>query len=219
MKKSMYSLMLSEEVVERVDRIAAEKQTTRSNLINQILAEYVSLKTPEKRADDIVRRLSETLERDSGLILLAQPRNSMAFSIKTTLAVSYQPAVLYEILLSRTPKTSPGKLRVVVRTRSTPLLVTLTRFLEVWMGLETVYLKDRMPEGFSLYSMESGKFVRHFVPAADGAGREEDYADAIRCYVTVFDKFLKEYITGVRRETDAVERDYLACLENGSLRI
>ena len=218
MKKNMYSLMLSEEVVERVDALAAEKQTTRSNLINQILAEYVSLKTPEKRAVDIVRRITETMERESGLILLEQ-KNAMAFSIKTTLAVSYRPTVLYEILLSRTPQTSPGKLRVVIRTQSTQLLMTLTRFFEVWMGLETAYIRSRLPEGFSLYSMENGKFVRHFVPAAGGAGQEENYADAIRSYVSVFDRFLKNYITGACTDTGAMERDYAARLRDGSLRI
>lgn len=47
MKKNMYSLMLAEKVVQAIDRLASEKGTNRSNLINQILAEYVSLTTPE----------------------------------------------------------------------------------------------------------------------------------------------------------------------------
>ena len=38
MKKSMYSLMLSEDVIRAVDKLAAEQATNRSNLVYQILA-------------------------------------------------------------------------------------------------------------------------------------------------------------------------------------
>ena len=37
MKKTLYSLMLSDEVVREADRLAHQKGTNRSNLINQIL--------------------------------------------------------------------------------------------------------------------------------------------------------------------------------------
>lgn len=48
MKKSVYSVVLSDEVIAKVDRIAYMNNTNRSNMINQILADYVSLTTPEK---------------------------------------------------------------------------------------------------------------------------------------------------------------------------
>ena len=53
MKKTMYSLMLAEDVIREIDRLAAEKNTNRSNLVNQILAEYVSMTTPEKHVQNI----------------------------------------------------------------------------------------------------------------------------------------------------------------------
>ena len=49
----MYSLMLAEDVIREVDRLAAENRTNRSNLVNQILAEYVSLVTPEMHIRNI----------------------------------------------------------------------------------------------------------------------------------------------------------------------
>ena len=55
MKKTLYSLMLSEEVVREVDALAHRLGTNRSNLINQILADYVSVTTPERRINDIFR--------------------------------------------------------------------------------------------------------------------------------------------------------------------
>ena len=46
-KKSMYSIMLMDSVVEAVDRAAYLNGTNRSNLINQILAEHLGVETPE----------------------------------------------------------------------------------------------------------------------------------------------------------------------------
>lgn len=46
--KSVYSLVLADDVVEAIDRLAYSMNTSRSNLINQILAERVQLLTPEK---------------------------------------------------------------------------------------------------------------------------------------------------------------------------
>lgn len=48
--KSVYSLVLADDVVEAIDRLAYSMNTSRSNLINQILAERVQLLTLKKNA-------------------------------------------------------------------------------------------------------------------------------------------------------------------------
>ena len=53
MKKSVYSLVLSDDVVEAVDRAAYQNGLSRSAMVNQILADYVSYTTPEKRMREI----------------------------------------------------------------------------------------------------------------------------------------------------------------------
>lgn len=53
MSKSVYSVVLMDDVVDAVDRLAYEAGTNRSNMINRILAEYVQLATPEQRMQDI----------------------------------------------------------------------------------------------------------------------------------------------------------------------
>ena len=53
MKKTLYSLMLNEEVVREVDALAHRMGTNRSSLINRILAEYVGYTTPEQRINDV----------------------------------------------------------------------------------------------------------------------------------------------------------------------
>ena len=46
MKKTLYSLMLSEEVMREIDALAHKMGTNRSNLVNMILAEKVEMRTP-----------------------------------------------------------------------------------------------------------------------------------------------------------------------------
>ena len=54
MKKNVYSLVLSEDVVHEIDKLAYQRGTNRSNMVNQILAEYASLITPEKRMSHLL---------------------------------------------------------------------------------------------------------------------------------------------------------------------
>ena len=62
MGKSVYSLVLMDEVVDAIDQMAYRNNTSRSNLINQILAEHVSLATPEKRMKDVFTSLEQFMD-------------------------------------------------------------------------------------------------------------------------------------------------------------
>ena len=59
MKKTLYSLMLNEEVVREIDRMAHRMGTNRSALINQILADYTSVVTPERRIENIFHEIKQ----------------------------------------------------------------------------------------------------------------------------------------------------------------
>lgn len=62
MGKSVYSIVLSDEVVQAVDEMAYRMNTSRSNLINQLLAERVSLTTPEMRMREIFSLVGQALD-------------------------------------------------------------------------------------------------------------------------------------------------------------
>ena len=62
MSKSVYSVVLMDDVVDAVDRLAYEAGTNRSNMINRILAEYVQLATPEQRMQDIFSSICQRAE-------------------------------------------------------------------------------------------------------------------------------------------------------------
>ena len=53
-KRSTYSVVLMDDVVAAIDALAAQMGTSRSNLMNQILAEHVCCITPEKRMRSIL---------------------------------------------------------------------------------------------------------------------------------------------------------------------
>ena len=69
MSKSVYSIVLMDEVVEAVDRLAYEAGTNRSNMINRILAEYAQMATPEQRIQDIFSSIEEVVSRQNALQL------------------------------------------------------------------------------------------------------------------------------------------------------
>ncbi len=108
MKKSLYSLSLMDSVVAEIDRLAARQGTSRSNLVNQILADYASMMTPEKRIDSIFRRI-ETLAQQGDLIPYFTP-NQRTMSLKSSLEYKYRPTIRYELQLYRVPEGAIGEL-------------------------------------------------------------------------------------------------------------
>lgn len=218
MKKTMYSLMLAEEVVREIDRLAAEKGTNRSNLINQILAEYVSLTTPEKHVSNIFDFIENMIGKMDGFLLHAQP-NDMTMSIKSSLQYHYRPTIRYEVEMYRMPDSTIGQLKIIFRTQSPELLVGLTRFFKLWMRLEDIYIKQYFPKDAIRYGMENGKFLRTFALPNDLEYSEEQIANAISNYIATFDEMLKSFLAEKYSSTQEMEQCYLAYLNSGVLLI
>ena len=86
MKKSVYSLVLMDDVVKAIDDMAYKLNTSRSNLINQILAEHVSFKTPESLIKDVFDCMRTIM--DNHFQIQGQSSNAMLF-IKSPLRYKY----------------------------------------------------------------------------------------------------------------------------------
>ena len=67
-KKSVYSIVLSDRVVEQVDALAYENGMSRSAMINHILAEQLSLTTPEQQMRSIAITATNDAPRLAALI-------------------------------------------------------------------------------------------------------------------------------------------------------
>ncbi len=98
MKKTLYSLMLSEEVMREIDALAHKMGTNRSNLVNMILAEKVEMRTPEQQMNDIFSGIEQLLASSRELIPLFAP-NTQRVTVRSSLEYKYHPTVRYEVEL------------------------------------------------------------------------------------------------------------------------
>ena len=83
MKKSVYSLVLMDSVVKAVDEQAYRLGTSRSNLINQILAEHLCCVTPEMRMREIFDSVTEMISEN---FQIQQQGSASLMTLKTALA-------------------------------------------------------------------------------------------------------------------------------------
>ncbi len=218
MKKIMYSLMLAEDVIEKIDRLAEEKNTNRSNLVNQILAEYVSLTTPEKHVQNIFDIIEGLIGHRDDYMFFSQP-NDMTMSIKSSLQYHYRPTIRYEVEMYRTPSQTIGQLKIIFRTTSSSLLVELTRFFKIWIQMENIYIKHFFAKDAIQYGLENGRFLRTFAVPNDSDYTEEQIGNAISQYIATFDEMLKSYLAGQFSDTQDIESRYLQYLNSGVLLI
>ena len=214
MKKNMYSLMLSGSVVEEIDRLAAEQGTNRSNLVNQILAEYVSLTTPEKRIQSVFDVIERALESREHFLLFNEP-NDLTLSIKSALQDRYRPTIRYEVEMYRMPEKTIGLLKVLFRTQAPELLMDMTAFFRLWIRLETLYIHNLYSGSQVEYTLEDGRFTRTFVLPDQTEYDAEQTGQAISGYIAMFDELLKGYLSGKYRSETELENRYLEYLNSG----
>ena len=191
MNKSVYSLALMDKVVEEVDKLAYSMNTSRSNLINQILAERVCCVTPENRMRTIFDYVNKLMDGMGSFKVQMQPSDSM-ISIRSILSYKYNPTIRYSIELYRNSHPVMGKLKVSLRTQS------------------------RVDS-----EIDNGKYVRRFrLQEGMDEDDEEQVGEAIAQYVEAFDTGLKAYFSrqGDGDEARAeMERSYLRSLKEGLL--
>ncbi|MCR5718057.1 MAG: hypothetical protein K6F80_03355 [Oscillospiraceae bacterium] len=197
MHKSIYSLVLADDVIAAVDQMAYQLHTSRSNLINQILAERLSCVTPEMRMQAVFSRM----EALAGSFRILEQTSAHMLSLQSQLDYKYKPTVQYYVELYRVPKDGEdGRLRVQLRTQNQTLIAVLEQFFRLWMMWEERYLPDAAG---TVYRIAPGRLERSIRnPQAD----EETLGELIGAYVRTFDKFLKAYFAGIACPQETAER-------------
>ncbi len=152
MKKSVYSLVLSDDVVAAVDRVAYQQGISRSAMINRILAEAMAYTTPEARMREIFSQVERQLTGGGIFQTLLQPSESM-LSLRSALAYKYNPSVRYSIELYPGAPVR-GQLRLSLRSQNAALILYLSQFFRLWAKIEQAYI------GAVDCAMADGKFVR-----------------------------------------------------------
>ena len=100
MKRSVYSLVLMDDVIKAVDEQAYRLGKSRSNLINQILAERLSCVTPEMRMREIFDSMTELI---GGAFRIQQQRSASLMTLRTALDYKYRPTINFKVELERAP--------------------------------------------------------------------------------------------------------------------
>ena len=213
MKKTLYSLMLSDDVVREIDSIAHRRGTNRSALVNQILAEYANLMTPERRIGDIFRQIGEILGSDRELVPFVAPGAS-TMRMKSSLQYRYRPTVKYSVELYRDRGAALGELSVVFRTQSEELLGAMDRFFRLWKTVEDELIAGYLPRPAE-YALYAGRFTRTIALAAGRDYSTNDVAEAISAYVRLFDRLMKGYLAGSLAPED-VRSEYILWLRQGN---
>jgi len=216
MKKNLYSLMLSDDVVREVDALAHRLGTNRSALVNRILAEYVSVPTPERRINDIFEAMEALISPSRELVPFFAP-NSQSMSLKSSLAYKYRPTVKYEVDLGGSGDGTMGTLNVVFRTQSAELISALSDFFRLWVRIENACLAPLLGSAIEC-SLYDGRFVRPLAMPKGRARSAEDIAGAISAYVQLFDRLLKGFLSGELSARD-VELAYRGDLRGRELLI
>ena len=212
MAKTLYSLMLSEDVVREVDKLAHRMGVTRSGLINSILAEHVGFVTPERRINDILSQIEQFMQPSRDLVPFLAP-NAMSLSLKSALEYKYRPTVKYEVTLFQGNEDPIGEISVVFRTQSEALLDSLNAFFRVWKQIEDVYF---IPAGKHVdYALYDGRFTRSIAAPSHDADAET-LAKVLAEYLEIFDSCMKRYITG-RAAADDLQRWYSSFLAKNRL--
>lgn len=214
MSKSVYSLVLTDEVVREIDRLAYQSGTNRSNMINQILAERVSYTTPEKRIEGIFGAIERLLGM-SDTFRKSAPASDTMLQINSSLAYKYNPNVKYSVELYRDDSEALGELRVSMRTQNTALIMALIDFYGVWADTERRFIGDS-PSGAD----RLGRFYRKIKPrinrTASRGSDTETLGELIAEYIRAFDSALKAYFYNLSapsiavREVQNIYKEYLS---------
>lgn len=215
MKKTLYSLMLNDEVVREVDALAHRLNTNRSNLINQILAEYVNYTTPERRINDILSSIEQLMSPSGELVPFFVP-NSFSMSLKSSLQYKYRPTVKYEVELYRSGEEDIGELSVVFRTQSAALISAMTDFFRLWTEIEHTHLMP-LTGAHIRYTLSDGRFTRS-IAVPDRSCSSEELAGTISEYIKLFDKLMKNYLYG-RLDAHETEVAYYSGMINSKIHI
>ena len=209
MKKSVYSLVLMDDVIKAVDEQAYRLGTSRSNLINQILAEHLSCVTPEMRMREIFAQMTELMNSS---FRIQEQRSPSLMTVKTALEYKYRPTINYKVELERSPQQYLGTLRVSIRTQSAALIDMFHSFFAYRAKLENSYL-SRL--GITSYSCEigDGSFSRRLINT--GALTGEQAGEAIGEYIKDLDHAVKTYFAAPEtfgESAPILEKDYRALL-------
>lgn len=184
MSKSVYSMVLSDEVISLIDDAAMKSGKSRSTLVNEILASYVGTSTSKQRIEEILTLVTEAFEPHRRMRVERKQQSTIDFL--SALDYKYNPRVTYSVELF-TEDEYTGYLKITLRTTNHVLITVINEFFNAFICLERKYL------GNVEYSVIDGKLVRKLNFKEKNTTAE--IALKLTDYVNNIDKFINAYTT------------------------
>ena len=138
--KSVYSLVLMDEVIAEIDKEAGRLGMSRSNLINRILAESVSYTTPQHRIESAFNELSKIIGAMKYLTIADE--GDTIISVRSPISYKYNPTVRYSFSVLDMLKNPFGEIKAVFRTQNREFLYYVGVFFRIWHSLENSLVGD-----------------------------------------------------------------------------
>lgn len=212
MSKSIYSLVLNDEIVDIIDKMARINGMSRSNMIEKILAGAIEFETPEIKAYNVFEEIEKLINKTQTMRYLSQPSQYMA-SIMSALDYRYNPAIKYSVELF--PNSDHlGQLKVTLRTQNSILLNLISDFYTLYSYIEKKYYNKT-----ATFMFDGAKFTRLFdFPKVQISTKQ--LAKQLTLYVKDFDELLNVYFNNLTTSEKnlfyLVEKRYLE-LKNGKI--
>ena len=197
MSKNVYSVVLNDEIVALIDKKAFINGLSRSQMINEILAESVGFSTEKQRANEFLDSLTD-FQTDRIRVVR---RQQSVIDFLSALNYKYSPKVTYSVDLFAGE--DAGELKIALRTTNPDLLNITSNFFNDFILIEQKY------KGDVEYSIRDGKLIRRLDFSKIKNGRE--LAESISSYINCLDKLFNEYVfdSAFGAEKRNLERNYI----------
>ncbi|MBQ6238910.1 MAG: ribbon-helix-helix protein, CopG family [Firmicutes bacterium] len=141
MNKSMYSLILTDEVVEKIDEMAYQQGMSRSQMIDHLLAREAGLYTPEQRTRMLVKETADRVSTVLPSLKLQIRSNWGSMEMATYVRYKYNPSVKYSFDIVTAGGQPVGCLRLSSRTTSTEVQTLLNQYLDTLSRIDAAGAK------------------------------------------------------------------------------
>lgn len=183
MGKSVYSVVLNDEVINLIDNLALKQGISRSTLINNVLADYVGYSTNRQRIEEILALITDNLSDHKRMRV--ERRQQYTIDFLSALNYKYNPRVTYSAELFAKDE-NVGLLKIGLRTTNEVLIRVINEFFE-----QFIYLEKSLQENVE-YFIKDGKIIRRF----NFKNTETPHQIALKLtnYVNNIDRLMNLYI-------------------------
>ncbi|MBQ4345606.1 MAG: hypothetical protein IJC75_00550 [Oscillospiraceae bacterium] len=197
MRKTVYSLVLTPEIIDAVDRMAYAQGTSRSNLIDKILAEAVGYVTPQQQVQQIFDTI---LQGIGGEFRMQDAPAGDWMTLCRQLRYRYKPTVRYRVEVLPHSDAPTAILQASFRTQSAELLTEVNEFFRVYSLAEVAYGVCSAEQ----IRRENGKWSRLFPISHAELRQPALLGERMAGYIRRFDGLLQQYFSALPNRRAAV---------------